>query len=203
MLPSNYEQIHGWCTKEKATKLMNIIRDTKPSLCVELGVFGGRSLLAIGLAAKNARVIGVDAWSKPASLEGTNDKGNADWWAQIDYDYFYKYTADLMKTNGLSVELWRKKSNEVYQQFQDESIGFLHQDSNHSEEITCEEVELYWNKVCKGGIWVFDDINWPTTKKAQALLLEKGYEEIYAPEGREWAVYQRKSDSVTSKNAIT
>ena len=170
---------------------MSIIADTKPSLCVELGVFGGRSLLAIGLAAKNARVIGVDAWSKPASLEGTNAKANEEWWSKIDYNSMYAYTVNLMKSNGLSVELWRKKSNQVYQQFQDESIGFLHQDSNHSEEITCEEVELYWNKVRKGGIWVFDDINWPTTKKAQVLLLEKGYEEIYAPEGREWAVFRR------------
>jgi predicted O-methyltransferase YrrM len=203
MLPENYENIHGWCTREKATKLMKIITDMKPSLCVELGVFGGKSLLAIGLAAKNARVIGIDAWSKPASLEGTNDPANADWWAQIDYDYFYKYTADLMKKNGLSVELWRNKSNEVSKKFNDESIDFLHQDSNHSEEITCEEVELYWNKVREKGIWVFDDINWPTTKKAQSLLIEKGYEEIYAPEGREWAVYQRKSFSVTSKKAIS
>jgi predicted O-methyltransferase YrrM len=191
MLPSNYEQIHGWCTREKANKIMSIIADTKPSLCVELGVFGGRSLLAIGLAAKNARVIGVDAWSKPASLEGTNDKANEEWWSKLDYNSMYAYTVNLMKSNRLSVELWRNKSNEVSGRFQDESIGFLHQDSNHSEEITCEEVELYWNKVRKGGIWVFDDINWPTTKKAQVLLLEKGYEEIYAPEGREWAVFRR------------
>jgi predicted O-methyltransferase YrrM len=191
MLPSNYEKIHGWCTVEKAKKLMSIITEMNPSLCVELGVFGGRSLLPIALAAKNARVIGIDAWSKPACLEGTNDKANADWWAQIDYDYFYKYTDDLMKSNGLSVELLRKKSNEVSHFFEDESIDFLHQDSNHSEEITCEEVELYWNKVCKGGIWVFDDINWKTTKKAQELLIENGYEEIYTPEKREWAVFRR------------
>jgi predicted O-methyltransferase YrrM len=191
MLPSDYENIHGWCTREKATKMMDIVSKLKPSLCVELGVFGGRSLLAIGLAAKNARIVGIDAWSIPAALEGTNSPENEKWWSKIDYESMYVYTDKLLKSNGLSVELWRNKSNEVSQKFEDESIDFLHQDSNHSEEITCEEVELYWNKVKKEGIWVFDDINWSTTEKAQALLLEKGYKEIYASKNREWAVFRR------------
>jgi hypothetical protein len=37
-------------------------------LCVELGVFGGKSLLPISLKCKG-KVIGIDAWEKEASLE--------------------------------------------------------------------------------------------------------------------------------------
>ena len=163
----------------------------KLKTCVELGVFAGKSLLPIAMAAgSDATVIGVDAWSAPASLEGTNDKENDDWWANINYEHFYKYTRDLLdKHERKSVQLWRDKSVNVSHKFEYGSIDLLHQDSNHSEETSCAEVSLYWNKVRPGGIWVFDDTNWKTTQKAQGLLVEKGYVEIY--DSGEWKVYQR------------
>jgi hypothetical protein len=70
------------------------------------------------------------------------------------------------------------------------SIDFLHQDSNHSEENTCEEVELYWNKLKEGGYWIFNDADWPTAQKAQKLLLSKGYTEHYNANDK-WKVYLR------------
>lgn len=197
MLPSNYESIHGWCTLEKAGTLMGLIYDCNSKLAVELGVFGGRSLLAIGIASKkinpNSEVIGIDAWESQASLEGSNAKANDDWWANINYDEFYEYSKKLMITNNVDsvVKLWKCKSRDVASKFEDGSIDLLHQDSNHSEEISCEEVELYWNKVRVGGYWVFDDIDWPTTKKAQDLLLTKGYSLLKVGSDNKWAVFIR------------
>jgi hypothetical protein len=89
------------------------------------------------------------------------------------------------------VDLWRCKSNEAVSKFEDQTIDILHQDSNHSEEISCEEVELYWNKVKPGCFWVFDDTDWPTTKKAQDLLLTKGYVVHHIPSDKKWTVFQR------------
>lgn len=190
ILPDNYESIHGWCTREKAYKMSEYINGNT-SLCVELGVWGGRSLLPIALAApRNATIIGVDAWSSQASLEGTNSKANDDWWANLNYDYMFEYAKNLMINSGLpNVQLWRNKSLSVVTKFNDESIDFLHQDSNHSEEVSSAEVEAYYNKVKRGGIWVFDDTNWETTQKAQALLLSKGYKELY--NSGAWKIYQR------------
>lgn len=190
VLPDNYESIHGWCTREKAYKMSEYINDNT-SLCVELGVWGGRSLLPIALAApRNATIIGVDAWCSQASLEGTNTKINDDWWANLDYDHMFDYAKNLMIENGVpNVQLWRNKSLSVVTKFNDESIDFLHQDSNHSEEVSCGEVEAYYNKVKRRGIWVFDDTNWESTKKAQGLLVSKGYEELY--DSGEWKIYQR------------
>lgn len=175
---------------------MDVIKELKPSLCVELGVFAGRSLLPIALAAQqvdpNARVIGIDAWSTNAAIEGTNDTRNADWWKTIDYANIRQYAEKVMWTNNVRVGLWTTRSADAASRFEDNSIDFLHQDSNHSEEVTCEEVELYWNKVRKGGLWAFDDTNWPTTQKAQPLLLSKGYAEIYRePKEGAWKIYVR------------
>ena len=187
-----YLDVHGWCTPEKALKIVEVVLTHNPKVCVELGVFGGRSLLPIAVAAgEEATVIGVDAWAALASLEGTNNKANDDWWKTIDYDHFFKYTRQLLDSHGCqSTQLWRDKSVNVSHKFADTSINLLHQDSNHSEEVSCAEVELYWNKVSPGGIWIFDDTNWPTTHKAQTLLESKGYACLH--DSGSWKLYQRE-----------
>lgn len=194
---NDYASFHGWCTVEKARKIIELVGQKKPDLSVELGVYAGRSLLPLAVASKHynphSKVIGIDAWSKDASLEGTNSQANNEWWAKIDYNYFINYTIELLKrfhANDIT-QLWRVKSVDVSNKFEDQSIGILHQDSNHSEEVSTAEVELYWNKVVPGGYWIFDDTNWETTKHAQELLKSKGYTEIYSAAQNEWKVFQR------------
>ena len=74
----------------------------------------------------------------------------------------------------------------------------LHQDGNHSEEMSCLDIELWSNKIKKKGYWLMDDTNWPTTQKAQKLIITKGFIEIDVDngfgkiEGREWKLYQKK-----------
>lgn len=183
-----YEKIEGWCTKEKAIKMAELITDDT-KLCVELGVFGGRSLLPLGIMCKGD-VVGIDAWKVESSLTGINDKTNDEWWAKIDYNKMKNYTHNLMKKyNCNNVKLIQMESSEAIKFFADESISFLHQDSNHSEKISCVEVELYHKKVKKNGIWVFDDTNWETTKKAQELLVSYDYIEIY--DSGTWKIYKR------------
>jgi hypothetical protein len=81
------------------------------------------------------------------------------------------------------------RSQDVAGFYGDETVDLLHQDSNHAEEITCEEVELWAPKIRRGGYWIFDDTDWVTTQKAQAMLVHLGFEEI---EDRvTWKVYRR------------
>jgi hypothetical protein len=188
ILKNDWDSIEGWCTREKALKMIEYIKPNT-QCCVELGVFGGKSLLPIALFCKN-RVIGIDAWDCQNTLEGQNDIENDKWWSKIDFDKMYIYTQNLMKKyNCSNVELLRTTSEKAVVDFSDDSIDFLHQDSNHSEEISCKEVELYAKKVIIGGIWVFDDTNWNTTLKAQSLLIDYGYIKIH--HATTWAVYQR------------
>lgn len=186
--------LEGWCTKEKAMIIYNVILSIEKPVCVELGVFAGRSLVAIAKAAKrkNGHVYGIDAWSNDASMYGNNREENNIWWSNIDYEYFYNYTKDvLLKGNVADIcDILRNKSNDVVEQFEDNSIDFLHQDGNHSEECTTEEVKKWCSKVKVGGYWAFDDSDWPTTKKAQELLVSKGYSLLSENDGK-WQLYKR------------
>jgi predicted O-methyltransferase YrrM len=189
--------LHGWCTPEKALHIYNLVLVHQQPLCVELGVFGGRSLLPIGLAAreKNGTIVGIDAWSKDACEQGINDIENTEWWNKIDYDFFYNYTEKVMSDAGLSniTKLIRSRSADAVSYFTSKSISVLHQDSNHSEEVTVEEVNLWYDKVKPGGYWIFDDTDWPTTKKAQDVLVGKGYELIFTEKDGKYKVFIRKN----------
>ena len=192
--------LHGWCSVEKALQLYKLVLEHENPLCVELGVFAGRSLLPIALGAreKNGSAIGIDAWSKEACLAGINTIANAEWWSGIDFDFFYNYTKSVVDDAKCqdTTSLLRSSSKDCADKFTASQISLLHQDSNHSEEITVEEVNLWYDKVKIGGHWIFDDTDWPTTQKAQELLLTKGYELIFTEKDGKHKVFIR----VATKN---
>lgn len=182
----------GWCTPEKGVRLAELALHR--SLCIELGVFGGRSLVSIALVLRHqgfGQVHGIDPFTREASLEGSNDPANNEWWAGLDYEAIAREAQTTLYKLELTgfAQIIRMRSREVAGFYEDGSVDLLHQDSNHSEEISCEEVELWAPKIRPGGIWVFDDTNWPTTKKAQERLLELGFFELENNET--WKVYSK------------
>lgn len=190
---SNIDKIHGWCTIEKCLKIQEIIEKYNLKFCVELGVFGGKSLIAIALSLKNnGKVIGIDAWDKNVCLLGENDIKNNEWWQKIDYEYFYNYTIELIKEYNCDqiVEIWRNTSENVYDKFENESIDFLHIDANHSESESTKDVTLYAPKIKINGFILLDDTDWITTKNAQDLLTQNlGFDEIF--DSGKYKIYQK------------
>lgn len=196
LIQQDLPHIEGWCSVEKALYMIDLVENNNVKSFIELGVFGGRSLLPVALAIKNGEsndssIIGVDAWNVSESLEGTNDINNALWWEKCDHNKMYEYTINLMIKYGLSndVTLVRMSSIEYASNVLDSSIDMLHQDSNHSEEISCLEVELYNMKLKSGGLWIFDDTDWETTKLAQKSLEQKNYVCIH--DAKSWKVYKK------------
>jgi len=184
--------IPGWCTPEKAKKMARLAFESP--LCIELGVFGGRGLVAIALGLREkgiGRVDGIDPFTAAAALEGTNDPANDEWWAKLDYESIARvaqkklYELDLVHY----AHLIRMASHEVADYYKDGTVDLLHQDSNHSEEISCKEVELWVPKIRSRGYWVFDDTDWPTTLLAQKILAASGFEMIEDHET--WKVFRK------------
>jgi len=170
--------IPGWCTPEKGKRMAAIAHGA--SLCVELGVFGGRGLLAMALALKDAgrgRADGIDPYTADAALEGTNHPQNAEWWSGLDYPAIERGAREAIERLELTslARLVRKRSADAVVDYVDQSIDVLHQDSNHSEEVSCEEVVLWVPKMRPRGIWIFDDTDWTTTKRAQEMLVGRGF----------------------------
>ncbi len=173
----------GWCSIEKAYKLSDVILDNNLTYAVELGCFGGSSILPQALAFKHlslGKVIGIDAWEREASLEDMHADQNIKWWGKLNYDEIKDGLENRLNTDGLFnyVELIKAKTDEVVNKFDDESIDLLHIDGNHSEIPSYRDATQWLPKVKKGGWVVFDDLSWSengknTTLKAYEFLLTK------------------------------
>lgn len=164
----------GWLTPERGVELAELVLEHKPETIVEIGVFGGRSLICQALALREigkGKVYGIDPWKVEAALEGEN-VDNREWWQKnVDLHGIHKGAMETIWRLGL--EEWaiviRAKSQHVPVLFAG-GIDLLNIDGNHSEIASCRDVRNYLPMVAPGGIVAFDDADWPTTKAALTLL---------------------------------
>jgi hypothetical protein len=174
-------RVPGWCNIDKATDLVDLIGARQPKLIVESGIFGGRSLFAMAMTRKawdGGVVWGVDPWTVEAAHEGEKDKANIDWWEknvklEEIYQQFVQNTIDF----GLLPHVnWIRAKGEIAAgSFQPRSIELFHLDSNHSELISCREVETWAPKMADSSIWIMDDADWSTQAKAIEMIRARGF----------------------------
>lgn len=179
--------LHGWCEEEKMLKLYELvkqcseeIKDTVP-LSVELGIFGGRSLLPMAYAHKELRkgfALGIDSWDNVTPTEGSNAPANNEWWSKLDIgSVFASFNRATLKSEWSgNVKYLKGRSDAFAKDFADESITILHQDSNHNSEVITKELELWSPKVKTGGYWIADDTNWVEAKEGYGKLPAYGFE---------------------------
>lgn len=174
----NQKKFHGWCSEEKAIKMMDLIYATHPVVCVEIGVFGGSSIYPTAAALKacgEGTVYAIDPWSNEECLKGYEvTDPNYKWWSSIDLEKIYReFLKKLHQYDVLSnCTVMRQTSEQALSSFDDESIDILHIDGNHTEEIALHDIEMYFPKVKQGGYIWFDDVNWATTARAISYLME-------------------------------
>jgi predicted O-methyltransferase YrrM len=146
---------------------------------VEIGVHRGRSLVALGVAARRvsgARVWGVDPYALTAypdpSMGGSGPAGVADWLRDHDFEAAHRDAREAIGRLGLGevCELLRETGADAAPRFSPESIDLLHVDGNHSEEAVRADLELYLPRVRPGGVVVIDDISWASVRGAAEPL---------------------------------
>ncbi|MBS0620561.1 MAG: class I SAM-dependent methyltransferase [Verrucomicrobia bacterium] len=175
---THLKSFEGWCTMEKASKMMDLILETKPKICVEIGVFAGASVYPTACALKyigQGQIFGIDPWSNSESVKAfeENDE-NYNWWNKLDHEDIYRQYLGMI--NGYDLNAFattmRTTSKAAVNYFPDESIDILHIDGNHSPMIALEDAKMYLPKVKKGGYIWFDDADWHETTIAVAFLKE-------------------------------
>jgi hypothetical protein len=172
----NIGPIPGWCSPEKAEKMMDLIYEIRPKICVEIGVFGGSSTYPTARALNylgSGRLYCIDPWMKHCSTEGyPPENPHFQWWNQIDHEEIFLGFLKMLSSHQLThtCAILRMKSAEAVSWFDDESIDILHIDGGNSIPVSLQHVRLFLPKVKKGGYIWFDDCDWPTTLAAQKLL---------------------------------
>lgn len=190
-------QIFGWCTKEKAEVLMDLIYENKPKLCVEIGTFAGASSYPILCALKYLDcgiLYTIDPWNEEALLKGyEEDLDFQNWWknTRIQLEQICLNFHTMIHEKNLSSYCYSVRMLSVHGGliFQDESIDFLHIDGNTSEQGSLEDIHVFFSKVKQGGficlsnakiqtrtpmlVFLFEHCDWIQEKSKQDFLIFK------------------------------
>ncbi len=160
-------QLQGWCTDEKMSVLIDLIVKTRPEVIVEIGVYGGKSLLPMAYvlyALENGKAYGIDPWEETASLEGVTEESNQNFWSHVDYELFYHRLLSQIESFNLQDHLTLIRATSL-EAPPIENIGLLHIDGNHTSDASYTDVNKWVPLVKKGGWIILDDIGWHESGK--------------------------------------
>lgn len=171
-------QIPGWCSKEKAEMLMDMIYEVRPKLCIEIGAFGGSTTYPIARALQYTRqgmLYAIDAWDNQVAIEGfEKNNENIFWWSSVDMKAIFSQFVALLSNKQLT-NICRPlpvSSEKAVSLFSDESVHFLYIDGNFSAPGAMQDVILYFPKVKKGGYIWLNDADCEAKNTAIAFLME-------------------------------
>jgi len=156
------DHLTGWCSKEKGGVLFDLVIKKRPDIIVEIGVFGGKSVvpMAVGLKANGKGMLyGIDPWEAEESVIGLQAETNKQWWGKLNHEEIL---------NGLLQKIIQFKLEDQITLIRStsenapviENIDILHIDGNHSEEASYFDVITWLPRVKQGGWIIFDDMTW-------------------------------------------
>jgi predicted O-methyltransferase YrrM len=165
--------LEGWCSPQKSLLLYSLARAHKPQTVVEIGIYGGRSIVPIAAALKDngvGQVYGIETWSGSAAVSYRTNIANDFWWQNIDFsklkgDFLQFVVQHQLQDTIRVVEAASDRCGGLF-----DRIDMLHIDGGHSTYGAAQDVVNYVSKVPSGGIIVYDDINWPSTAAGLDIL---------------------------------
>lgn len=190
------QDIDGWLSDEVAASMRDLILAEYPGICVEIGVYKGKSLINSALALRqngSGIIYGIDPWSNLEAVKGLGEQENLESndhvnWGSVDMEAIHQECMRHIRENELEeyAVIIRAASQHCRTLFRRNSIDILYIDGGHSEEFSCRDVDYYLPRVKVGGhIW-FDDAHWKSTFQATELLRTQcvlvrnfGYSHLY------------------------
>ena len=171
----------GWFKEKQKDWYRDRVSQIKGGTIVEIGVYGGASLLAIvDICVKNKnKIIGIDPWERVELFNGQkvdDDKRDS---KRSTLRQLRTNLARILKIYKYEcVELRSEFSPQAAQKFQDNSLSLVFIDGSHSYESVCADLLAWWPKVrSNGGIFSGHDYEVPAfgVKKAvDEFVKERG-----------------------------
>lgn len=183
-------QLEGWCTNNKAAFLIDLVFMTNAKIVVEIGVWGGKSLIPMAYALKassKGTIYGIDPWDNLESVEGM-DGANYEWWLSVNHRKILEGLKTKISEFDLTeqIELVRTTSEKAEPI---SNIDILHIDGNHSKKAAMLDVTKWVPLVRKGGFIIFDDVSWGDNATAVEWLDAHCIRIAVFREFNEWGIW--------------
>ena len=158
----NMSLCDGWCSDQKGAFLVDLVLKVRPQTVVEIGVWGGKSLIPMASALKGlgqGTAYGIDPWDNQASVEEMEEQANLAYWSWADHKLVKGKLVGKIRQFSLDyyVELIQSTSADADPIL---DIDILHVDGNHSDKTSYFDVTKWVPYVKSGGWIVFDDMTW-------------------------------------------
>jgi len=174
----------GWTTLSKAGCMIDYVDEicssTENPVCVEIGVYAGKSVLPVALELKrNAKgiIYAIDPWTNEEATKGY-DGINYDYWNQVDLNekyQIYKNMVDEFKINDYVVTI--KETSDAVPKI--ENISMLHIDGQHTEQAI-RDAKKYASQVVLNGYCIVDDVDWGVVKNVPEILEKLGFVHVHS-----------------------
>lgn len=175
LIEKNYLDSGGRCCEDEGQTIKELVHKTNATLCAEIGVYRGSSLMYFieALQETSGIVIGIDPYAyenlhNTYPTKKTHDRLHTIFPAQESVDSLYENLSKIIKDNNLEklVRLIRDTSANASSSFENNTIDVLHIDGNHDEEYVTLDILNYLPLVKPNGYIIMDDINWVGVKNS-------------------------------------
>lgn len=164
-------KVMGWFKPTQKDWYVEQIKKIKNGIVVEIGVYGGASILSVADIAKNngVKIYGIDPWEQIDEANGEKLIGED---KIILQTRLLKCRVNLenilKKLNYTNINLIQGKSQDDYviNKFDDNSIDIVFVDGNHSYESVFMDLSLWYLKVKGGGMIAGHDWKWDSVNSA-------------------------------------
>lgn len=178
-ISTQISEIPGFCSKDESLEMMETIHKHQCKNCVEIGVFSGRSLVSIAYALQyngSGKVTGIDSWNKEDALKGfSKSHSHYLFWEHANYEDLFNKTNFWIGHKGLKpfCQIVKKRSLDVVDSFEDNSIDFIHFDGNTNEPYSLQDVIAYFPKIKDRGFILLSKPNLISMRQPLVYLLER------------------------------
>ena len=166
----SYFKIPGWFNYSET---YNIIVDqiNDDGKIVEIGSFLGRSTHYLATALYNAGKENVKIYSVD-TFEGSSEHATLK--LPKDFSSTFKNNLEFFIQKGMvTVCQGRSDSEEILNQFKDESVDYIMVDGAHEYEPVMDDIQNWWSKLKTDGVMFGDDYSLASVSEAVQVSLSK------------------------------
>ena len=170
-----FPKMAGWCDPQKGIELANLVVRERPQRIAEVGVFEGKSTLAMAHACRlngSGIVYAIDSWKKEDCIDD-EVTANQEWWSKLDLDAHYEaFVGHTVRAQVVRhIQYCRMSSWDASRFLPD--MDLVHIDANHAEWPSTSDVVNWLPKLKVGGYIIMDDVNWDSTQTALKFVLKR------------------------------
>jgi predicted O-methyltransferase YrrM len=195
--------IEGWCTERKALWLAELIADNGCRTVLEVGIYGGKSLIPMAIAIKKyapgGKVYGIEAWSNAVATQVSLHPQHDAWWANLDFKYIKTGFFRSVIANDVAdvINVLDMSSDDAFKCLNAQRLtefDLIHVDSSKSEGEELHDCKTWSGLLRPGGILVMDDIGWPSVQVAREYVKSNlsVIDEVFEAQGIAYGAYRRR-----------